>query len=118
MEQDDSTQPEWLGRNAWAIGGLGMVAIGVLDYFTGTELLVFPFYYASIALLAWYSGRSGALIASALSAGSWVASNLLAGLEFRSVGMWVANSITQTISFVVVGLLIAELRAAVLRERE
>ena len=99
------------------VGVVGIAAIGVLDYFTGTEIRVTPLYFAPIAMLAWHSGRLGALIASALSTGVWVTSNHLAGLEFSSPAIWVINSVTQSASFVIVSLLIAELRSGVRRER-
>ncbi len=101
----------------WVAGVLGILVIGSVDYLSGVELRVFPLYYGPISLVAWYRGRSGALIAAVLSAVSWSASNFLAGLQFSSAGIWVANSLLQGTSFAVVGLLIATLRAALMRER-
>ena len=36
----------------WAGGAALIVGIGVVDYFTGVELRVYPLYYGPIALLA------------------------------------------------------------------
>lgn len=105
------------GWSVWIAGALGVIAIASVDYFTGEELRVFPLYYAPISLVAWYRGRSGALIFAALCAMAWMTSNLMAGLRFSSMGIWVANTLTQGASFTIVGLLIATLRAAVMRER-
>jgi len=101
----------------WIAGVLGVVVIGSVDYFSGTELRVFPLYYAPISLVAWYRGHSGAVIVAALCGVSWLGSNLLAGLHFSSAGIWVANTLVQGASFAIVGLLIAKLRAALIRER-
>lgn len=101
----------------WIAGVLGVVLIGGLDYFTGVELRVFPLYYAPISLVAWYRGRSAALILAALSAVSWFGSNQLAGLQFSRAALWVANTLVQFTSFVLVGLLIATLRATLMREQ-
>ena len=101
----------------WIAGVLGVLAIGVLDYLSGSELRVFPLYYIPISLVAWFQGRTSAVIVAALSAMSWFASNYLAGLQFSHPSLWVANSFVQAVSFVVVGLLIATLRAALARER-
>lgn len=109
---------EGVARFASVIGAAGILAIGLLDYITGTEIRVTTLYFAPIAIVAWHSGRAGALLASAASTAAWATSNAFAGLEFSSPGIWVINNVTQTVSFVVVGLLIAQLRAAVHRERE
>ena len=101
----------------WSAGIFGIAVIGAVDYYSGTELRVFPLYYAPISLVAWYRGSRGALIAAALCSGSWFGSNLLAGLSFSSEGMWVANTMLQGASFATVGLLIAGLRGALIRER-
>jgi len=107
-----------LARFASIIGVIGIGAIGALDYYSGTEIRLTPLYFAPVAVVAWYSGRAGALLASALAAATWDTSNALAGLEFSSFGIWVANTVLQTLSFAVVGLLISQLRAAVRRESE
>ncbi len=98
-------------------GGLGIAAIGGVDFLTGVELRVFPLYYVPISLVAWHLGRPGALIASGLSAACWLGSNFLAGLQYSHPGLWAANTFVQATSFVVVGVLIATLRDALLRER-
>lgn len=115
---DAAGVPGVVERHGAAIGSAGIVVIGLLDYITGTEIRVTPLYFAPVAMLAWYYGRVGALVAAALSTAAWGASNALAGLEYSSPGVWVINSVTQTVSFVIVGLLLAALRMAVQRERE
>lgn len=117
MPDATSTRSETPAPHAWGIAVLGIVLIGALDYYTGVELRVFPLYYAPIALLAWHSGRLGALIATGLSGAVWLASNFLAGLRFSHTSIGVANTLMQVTSFATVGLLIAMLRAALIRER-
>ncbi len=101
----------------WGLVALGIVAIGSIDYVTGTEIRIFPLYYAPISFAAWYGGRSGALVAAALCALAWLGSNFLAGLHFSSSGIWVANTLVQGLSFAIIGLLMARLRAGLMRER-
>jgi len=91
--------------------------IGWFDFFSGTELRVFPLYYAPISLLAWNAGRAGALVAAATSSLAWLAFNLAAGMSFSSPFIWFANTIVLAASFTVVGLLISSLKQALLRER-
>ena len=101
----------------WSAAAGMMVVIGWFDFFSGTELRVFPLYYAPISLLAWNAGRAGALIAALTSAAVWLVCNAVAGLEYSSTPIWIANTLVLALSFAVVGHLIASLKAALVRER-
>lgn len=101
----------------WVFGIAGIIAIGVIDYYSGSELRVFPLYYAPVALLAWQFDRAGAYTAATLAAMSWVVFNYQAGMRFSSDTIWVANTIVQGISFLFVGFLIATLRSALAEAR-
>ncbi len=102
----------------WMASTLAIGLIGYVDYLSGVELRVFPMYYAPISLVAWYRGRSGALIVATLSTMTWVISNVLAGLSFSQPAIWVVNTLMQGVSFTLVGIMIATLRGALRRERE
>jgi diguanylate cyclase (GGDEF)-like protein len=116
---DTTTVPtERHGLRPWVVGVLGIGIIGAFDYYSGVELRVFPLYYAPIALLAWHSGRSGALIGTALCGATWLVANVLAGLRFSHTSIGVANTLMQAASFATVGLLIATVKTALLRERQ
>ncbi|MEO8501927.1 MAG: hypothetical protein ABI565_13495, partial [Vicinamibacteria bacterium] len=112
----DGRRVEVPARTVWMAGILGILAIGSFDYYSGTELRVFPLYYAPISLVAWYRGKWDAVAAAALGALSWFGSNFLAGQTYTRDGIWVVNTVVQWISFAVVGLLIGRLRDALLRE--
>jgi diguanylate cyclase (GGDEF)-like protein len=103
---------------AWAEAGLAIATIGWIDYVSGVELRVYPLYFLPISLLAWRLNRIDAAVAAVVSAGTWLGSNLLAGLSYSSPVYWVANTIVHAASFATVGVLIATLRAAVTRERQ
>lgn len=102
---------------SWATAAVLIVVIGWFDFFSGTELRVFPLYYAPISLLAWNVGRRGALLAAGLSAFAWLGVNAFGGLQYSSAGIWVANTLVLAGSFAFVGLLISTLKGALLRER-
>jgi diguanylate cyclase (GGDEF)-like protein len=101
----------------WIAASLGIAAIGGIAFFSGTELRVFPLYYAPISLVAWRIGRSSALLATCLSTAAWLGSNLLAGLQYSHPVVWVVNTLVQATSFAIVGFLIATLKTALIRER-
>jgi diguanylate cyclase (GGDEF)-like protein len=101
----------------WSVGVAMIALIGWLDYASGTELRVFPLYYAPIILLAWRVGRWGAGAAALLSAAAWLGGNYLAELHYSSPGIWIANTLVQAVSFGIVGLLISALNTVLARER-
>jgi diguanylate cyclase (GGDEF)-like protein len=101
----------------WGPAVLGIFVIGSVDYVTGSEIRIFPLYYAPITYVAWHRGRSGALVAAALCALAWLGSNSLAGMQFSRPGIWFVNTLVQGLSFAIVGLLIATLRVGLIRER-
>ena len=104
--------------SVWIVSALAVAVIAYIDFLTGAELRVFPLYYAPISFVAWYRGRSDALILTALCSMAWLSSNLIAGLRFSHEGFWVANTLVQGVSFATVGLLISTLRLLLTRERE
>jgi diguanylate cyclase (GGDEF)-like protein len=121
MDQDpdrDATEPRAEpAMVVWVTALVGIAAIGGIDFFSGVELRVYPLYYAPISLVAWRTGRSGALAAAALSAASWLVSNFLGGMQFSHPGLWLANTFVHAASFSIVGLLITNLRTSLMRER-
>lgn len=102
----------------WTLGVLAIAVIGVFDYFSGTELRVYPLYFAPVALMAWHGGIRGAIAASLLSALSWVGANTLAGLQFSREWIMAANALFHSSSFMLLGYLIARLRSANERQRQ
>ena len=103
---------------AWTAALLGIAIISVFDFFSGTELRVYPLYFAPISVVAWHVGRRDALGAAGLGSLGWFGSNFAAGLAFSHSGLWIANALVHAASFAIVGSLIATLKAALTHERE
>ena len=109
----------WLtGGRGWVAAAISLAAIGWVDFVTGSELRVFPLYFAPIALVAWQGGRRAVVAAAILSSVVWAEANALAGMEYSRPIIWVANALVQATAFAVVGVLIATLRHGLERERE
>lgn len=85
---------------------------GVLDFRTGVELRIFPLYFVPICIIGWYMGLAPTLFIAWLSAGTWLVSNLEAGMQYTAPVVWVVNTITQGVSFSVVGGLMVLSRRA------
>jgi signal transduction histidine kinase len=96
-----------------------VVIVGVLDYLTGHEILLSPFYLVPVALAAWMVGRGFAFAISILSVVSWVIGDLAAGAKYPQAFVPVWNAAIILAFYVVVLLLLARLRElhAVLEER-
>lgn len=119
LQQTDGAGAERGARaTAWALGGLGIALVGLIDYASGVELRVYPLYFGPVGLLAWYAGRTGAALGAVGGATAWLLCNLWAGLHFTTAALWFANTSVHALSFLAVGWLIASLRAALLATRE
>ena len=94
------------------VGLTGIALVGVIDYASGTELRVYPLYFGPVGLLAWHSGRAGALAGGLLSAFAWLVANGLAGMRFSTEALWAANTAVHGTSFVLFGLVMTALRDA------
>jgi len=101
----------------WGTALASVALIAMIDYATGVEVRTFPLYYGPISLVAWHRGRTAAVVLAAVCAGSWLASNLVAGLRYSGTPIWLINTGVQGASFATVGVLIAVLREAAARER-
>jgi diguanylate cyclase (GGDEF)-like protein len=105
--------------NSWYLG-LAIILIfliGLLDYFTGAELRIYPLYYIPIMLGAWNSRLRSAVLLAGFSALAWILSNYYAGLRFSHTSMWLVNISAQFVSFLLVGGLIVRLRTANAQEK-
>jgi signal transduction histidine kinase len=66
---------------SWALAiatGL-VIAVGILDYWSGREVQVVPLYLLPLALSVWRAGRTWGVIFSVLAAGTWLGAELATG---------------------------------------
>jgi diguanylate cyclase (GGDEF)-like protein len=107
-----SRPPLWL-----IIIGL-LSVLGVVDYFTGTDISVSFFFLAPIVIAAWYINRAAGMGVSIASAAIWFVVNgpALPVQEFR-FGVLIWNAGVRLGFFVVVAALVSVLRQAIDRER-
>ena len=96
----------------WAAGIIGILAVAALDYVTGTEVRVYPLYFAPVALLAWQFRKSGLLIAVFVGTSAWLVVNRLSGMRFSSDTIWATNTAVHAAALLVVGSLVTALHQA------
>jgi diguanylate cyclase (GGDEF)-like protein len=111
----------WLERQppgaVYALAGASVAVLGLLDYATGTEFSFFIYYWAPIALVAWYADRRTTLI-SLLCAAVWFAANWSFRLEWEAGvrALWETNA--HLLSFLLFGEILRSLRRAYLTEKK
>lgn len=92
-------------------------AIGWFDYATGTELRIFPLYFFPLIAVAWYLGKSCAILASLLATLLWVLAMYHGGRHYEHAYIWVVNTGMQSFTFIFISLMIVYLRQALSKEQ-
>jgi signal transduction histidine kinase len=96
---------------------LALVAfIGAIDYLTGPELSISIFYLIPICLVAWSVGRWVGILASLVSALSWLAADLLTGHSYAQPTIPYWNAAVRLGFFLIITVALSALRTA--RERQ
>ena len=99
--------------------GLGIVTalaliwtIGLLDYFTGKDFVMSPFYLVPICWAAWVNGRFVGYLLATNGAATWFIADLMSGTIYENplVGYW--NTLMLFIFFLVVVYLLTAFQAS------
>jgi diguanylate cyclase (GGDEF)-like protein len=99
------------GRPAlWSIVAGSLACLGIIDYFTGTQLVISFFYLIPVSIAGWCLGRSAGGLVAVLSALTWQGTNLLAGEQVAGPFVVIWNTLTRMGIFVVVAALVTQLR--------
>lgn len=99
------------------MGAVGVLVVGVADYFSGTELSFSIFYLMPVGLMSWFGGRHAGLAFSAVSALVWMAADLLPGHEYAHAFYPYWNMSVRLGFFMIVSLALVALRTAHDHER-
>jgi len=102
------------------LAGVFILTLGIawLDYVTGSEIRVYPFYFIPIAIAARSLGLAAAVTTAALSTVLWVLANAAAGLSYSASWIWAWNTGVQGSAFLLLAVLLSRLQAALERETE
>ena len=90
----------------YALVAVGVVAVALVDYFSGTDIQVLSLYFVLVAYAGWRLGRLGATIVSFVLALVWVAMLFADGARYGAY-TWLANFLAQAIAFLFVSNLVA-----------
>ncbi len=99
-------------------GFLLIVVVGIIDFVTGNEIGVSIFYVIPIAFITWLISRQLGLLASIVSAFTWIGVDIISGHSYQHplVPYW--NTLIRLAFFVIITLLISELKRVTDREKE
>ncbi len=104
-------------RRFGLVASLALVGlIGVIDFVTGTELRVYPLYFAPLALSA-SSGRPAVVVIAIACSACWAVANRLGNATFTEGWYLVFNTVIQLGAFLLVGLLVHALRRRAEQDR-
>lgn len=102
--------------NAILLSFVGVLTVGLVDYFTGIEIRVFPLYFLPLMFAARYLGKNEAMGFVLLATITWMICMLLGGREYSHRYIWFINFFTQGSAFVLVTLLYSQLNTALQHE--
>jgi diguanylate cyclase (GGDEF)-like protein len=105
-------------RGVLVLSAVGLIAVvGYIDYLTGWETSLAPFYLVPIALVAWIGSRATAVAFSFFCGIAWYAIDLASGHSYSSplFGYW--NTAMQLGFFLIVAMTLSSLRRSYEREK-
>lgn len=86
------------------------IFVSVIDYITGTEIRVYPFYFIPVTLAASFISFRFAIFTSIFCTLLWFTSNFYAGMVFSNKWFWAWNCIANFISLLFVSYLVSNLK--------
>ncbi len=105
----------------WAILGLALASLLLLalgDYLLDNELRLQVFYWAPIALAAWFAGRRWGLLAVLLASCLWLVAHWQLYLDAAQQTFLAWNFLVNLFSFAALGFLVAKLKELVEHQRD
>lgn len=99
-------------------GFLAILAIGLVDFFTGYELGFSLFYLAPIVLLSWYTTPLIAMGGCGTCALAWVIADIGAGHQYSGVFIPYWNTVIRLGIFIVVAMTFMAFRRSIEREKQ
>lgn len=100
----------------WSISIAVGLAVGVADYLTGLEVRVFPFYFISVGISAWWLGRNASMAISAWNISMWEIATRWDGVTYSESWIDYWNVGCQLCSLVAFGWTVAKLRSQAQQE--
>lgn len=89
-----------------------VIALSVIDLFSGHELSISVFYLIPISMVAWFGGRTAGLVTSVFCSVSWLGADLLSYHVYSNTLIPLWNALMRLGVFAVVSLILSTLRTS------
>jgi len=99
-------------------GILLMVVLAYVDYITGYDLNFFVFYFIPISFIAWYSGRTYAILMSFMAAIVWLYVDNFTGHTYSQPMFAYWNAFVRWTSFVILAIAISQVKFMLVKEKK
>ena len=106
------------GADIWGLALAMIFGLAMVDFLTGPELGLSPFYLLPILALAWSRGTVPAVVASLISAGMWLAADVVARHQPLQAWVHLWNVATRLSLFLIAMSLVVQLRRAHAKQEE
>ena len=97
------------GAPDWALLAASILAVGWIDWITGTDIRVLAVYFMPMAFAGWRLRRLGVVVGAAGAAVVWLLAQHGGGVRYAHDAIWIINLFTQGAAFLTVGGLVAVL---------
>jgi signal transduction histidine kinase len=95
-----------------------IVAIGAVDYLSGTEVSISILYLLPISMVAWWVGRRPGILAAVMASASWLAADLLSSRVYSVAAIPYWNAAVRLGFFLIVSEALAALQTSRVRQNE
>jgi len=91
--------------------------IGLFDYYSGTEIRIYPLYFLPLSVAAWHFGWIGGISGAISATLAWIVSNRIAGMNYTQDYVWILNAFTQFTAFLTIALVLTWARELLRHEQ-
>jgi nitrogen fixation/metabolism regulation signal transduction histidine kinase len=95
-----------------------LLTLAYIDLITGYDLSFFVFYFIPISIVAWYAGRSCAILISLFAAFVWLLVDQLSGHPYSNWSFPYWNAFVRWISFVMLAITISQIKFMLEKEQK
>jgi hypothetical protein len=95
-----------------------LLILGYLDYYTGTDLGFFIFYFAPVAVATWYAGGVSGVFLGVASAVTWLLADWFSHHPYSWEGYRYWNAGILLLSFLIIALVVSRIRSALAVEQQ
>lgn len=100
------------------VSTISVIALGLVDYFTGWEFGFFVFYFVPIAYAAWNAGLRQSIFVSLFSSAIWFLADHLLQHNYSSPFFSFWNTLIRLLSFLLISFFISKIAALLSAEKK